>query len=115
MLEPHKRYGTHMQQHDPHMPGPTLSDAGSGRLLRGRRQITILERLDGTTWTEVGRFGSELDAGVALDEAVAAGRDPETLRLTEVGPTTMSRVVTVAGLALGAALAVFVLYVFFGG
>ena len=98
----------------PRIPSPALSDAGKGRFVKGR-YVTVLERFDGTTWLEIGRFGSVQDAGVALDEAVAAGRDPQTLRVTDVGPTKTGRVAMVVGVLLAVAIAAFVLYVFFAG
>jgi hypothetical protein len=106
-------YGVSMVQ-QPRVPSPTLSDTGRGRFMKGRR-VTVLERFDGTTWLEVGRFGSIQDAGVALDEAVAAGSDPETLRVTDVGPTKTGRVAMVLGVVVGVAIAAFVLYVLFAG
>ena len=51
------------------------------RLPRVRRTAT-LERLQGSTWTEVGRFGSIRHADEALDRAVAAGTDAGSLRVT---------------------------------
>jgi len=98
----------------PHIPSPTLSDVGKGRFMKGRR-ITVLERFDGTTWLAVGRFGSVQDAGVALDEAVAIGGDPKSLRVTELGPSRTGRAATVVGVVVAVAVAAFVLYVFFAG
>ena len=106
-------YGVHMVQ-QPRIPGPALSDTGKGRFMKGRH-ITVLERFDGTMWLEIGRFGSVRDAGSALDAAVAAGSDPETLRITDVGPTMTGRVAMVVGVVLAVAIAAFVLYVFFAG
>ncbi len=104
--------GSMVQQ--PRMPSPTLSDVGKGRFMKGRH-VTVLERFDGTNWLEIGRFGSVQDAGNALDDAVAAGSDPETLRVTDVGPTKTGRVAFVIGVILAVAIAAFVLYVFFAG
>jgi len=104
--------GTLVQQ--PRMPSPTLSDVGKGRFIKGRH-VTVLERFDGADWLEIGRFGSVQDAGNALDDAVAAGSDPESLRVTDVGPTTTGRVALVIGVVLAVAIAAFVLYVFFAG
>jgi hypothetical protein len=98
----------------PRMPTVGLSDTGKGRFVKGRR-VSVLERFNGTTWLEIGRFGSVQDAGVALDEAVAAGSDPETLRVTDVGPWRTGRVAMVVGVVLAVAIAAFVLYVFFAG
>ena len=106
-------YGVRMVQ-QPRIPSPALSDTGKGRFVKGRH-VTVLERLDGTTWVEIGRFGSVQDAGVALDEAVAAGSDPQTLRVTDVGPTKTGRVALVVGVVLAVVIAAFVLYVFFAG
>lgn len=98
----------------PRMPSFTLSDVGKGRFVKGRH-ITVLERFDGTSWLEIGRFGSVQDAGSALDDAVAAGSDPTTLRVTDVGPTKTGRVAMVVGVVVAVAIAAFVLYVFFAG
>ncbi len=98
----------------PRIPSPALSDTGKGRFVKGRH-VTVLERFDGTTWLELGRFGSAEAAGVALDEAVAAGSDPETLRITDIGPTMTGRVAFVVGVVIAVAIAAFVLYVFFAG
>jgi len=106
-------YGVGMVQ-QPRIPSPALSDTGKGRFMKGRH-VTVLERFDGTTWLEIGRFGSVEAAGAALDAAVAAGGDPETLRVTEVGPTKTGRVAFVVGVVLAVAIAAFVLYVFFAG
>ena len=106
-------YGVCMVQ-QPRMPSFTLSDTGKGRFIKGRH-VTVLERFDEKTWLEIGRFGSAQDAGAALDAAVAAGSDPETLRITDVGPTKTGRVAFVVGVVLAAAIAAFVLYVFFAG
>lgn len=106
-------YGVRMVQ-QPRIPSPALSDTGKGRFMKGRH-VTVLERFDGTTWLEIGRFGSEQAAGSALDAAVAAGSDPETLRITDVGPTKTGRVAFVVGVVLAVATAAFVLYVFFAG
>jgi hypothetical protein len=106
-------YGVRMVQ-QPRIPSPALSDTGKGRFVKGRH-VTVLERFDGTTWLEIGRFGSVTDAGAALDAAVAAGGDPETLRITDIGPTMTGRVALVIGVVLAVAIAAFVLYVFFAG
>jgi hypothetical protein len=106
-------YGVRMVQ-QPRIPSPALSDTGKGRFMKGRH-VTVLERFDGTTWLEIGRFGSEQAAGSALDAAVAAGSDPETLRITDVGPTKTGRVAFVVGVVLAVAIAAFVVYVLFAG
>jgi hypothetical protein len=98
----------------PRMPSPTLSDVGKGRFMKGRH-VTVLERFDGASWVEIGRFGSVQDAGNALDDAVATGSDLETLRVSDVGPTKTGRVAFVIGVILAVAIAAFVLYVFFAG
>ena len=98
----------------PNIPSPTLSDVGKGRFMKGRH-VTVLERFDGTSWVEIGRFGSAQDAGSALDAAVAAGGDPQTLRVTDIGPTKTGRVALIVGVVLAVAIAAFVLYVFFAG
>ena len=106
-------YGLPMVQ-QPRIPSPALSDTGKGRFMKGRH-VTVLERFDGSTWLEIGRFGSVQDAGAALDAAVATGSDPQTLRVTDVGPTKTGRVALVVGVVLAVAIPAFVLYVFFAG
>jgi hypothetical protein len=97
----------------PNIPSPTLTDAGKGRSPVGRR-LAILERFDGATWVEIGRYGSVRDADVALDEMIGAGANAGTLRVTEA-PLRRSTLVLmgVGAFAVGTAIA-FVLYILFG-
>jgi hypothetical protein len=99
----------------PGIPGPNLTDIGQGRFGRFRR-VAILERHDGAAWTVVGRYGSIRDANVALDDAIGAGADPDSMRVMETHMSaTTSRALAVAGLlALGVAIAIIVLYVLLG-
>jgi len=99
----------------PGIPGPNLADIGRGRFGRFRR-VAILEQHDGTAWTVIGRYGSLRDANVALDDAVGAGADPDSMRVVETDTSTaMSRALVVIGsLALGVAIAIIVLYVLLG-
>jgi hypothetical protein len=101
-----------MSQPGPKVPSPTLSDVGKGRILRGRG--AILERFDGTGWRQVGRFGSVHDAGEALDEVIGAGADPASVRVVEIGPTSMTRALTIAGLVLFGLIVAFCVSVLFG-
>jgi hypothetical protein len=98
----------------PNIPSPALSDVGKGRF-PGARRVAILERYDGATWAEVGRYGSVRDANVALDESVAAGADAGTLRVSEAERKTSTLVLMVLGAVLFVAAVAFVLYVFLGG
>jgi hypothetical protein len=72
-----------------------------------------LECHDGAEWHEIGRFGSVRDADLALDDAVANGAGPDSLRVVETYGAS-SRLLLIAGaVAMGAAIAI-VLYVIFG-
>ena len=101
-----------MGQQGPRIPSPTLADFGKGRFVG--RPTAALERYDGTTWTEVGRFRNVHDAGVAYDEAIGAGADPSTIRVSEIGPSVGMRVLMIAGAVVFLAIAAFALYVVFG-
>jgi hypothetical protein len=73
----------------------------------------ILERLDGAGWREVARFRSVRDADRALDDAVADGAPPDSLRVVETYPAS-NRILVVAGMiAIAAAIAI-ILFVTFG-
>jgi hypothetical protein len=79
----------------------TMMRVGRGRFF-GSDTVSILTRHDGDTWVEIGRFGDEVSAGVALDEAVASGAHPDTLRIVTV-PTGFQRKLNrfaIAGLLL---------------
>jgi len=95
-------------------PSPFLGDVGKGRFLR-ERHVAKLERLDGTTWVELDRYGTPQDAGVALDAAVASGTAAGTLRVTQVSVKTSMRVLTIVGAVLAVAFVAFFLYVFLAG
>jgi hypothetical protein len=98
----------------PNIPSPTLTDAGKGRFPVARR-LGILERFDGMTWVEIGRYGSVRDADAALDEMIGAGANAGTLRVTEAPlPRSTLVLMGVGAFALGTGIA-FVLYIFFGG
>jgi len=95
-----------------HDPGGFV--AGLGRGWPGRsRGVAILERHDGDGWREVGRFRSVREADRALDEAVADGGSPDSLRVSETYAAS-SRLLLIAGaVAVGAAIAI-VVYIIFG-
>jgi hypothetical protein len=99
----------------PGIPGPNLTDIGRGRFGRFRR-VAILEQHDGTGWTVVGRYGSIQDANVALDEALGAGVEPDSMRVVEAHTSaTKSRALAIVGvLVLCVAIAIIVLYVLLG-
>jgi hypothetical protein len=101
-----------MGQHGPRVPSPTLADFGKGRFVGG--PTAALERFDGTGWRQVGRFRNVHDAGIAYDEAVGAGADPSTVRVTEIGPSLVARAFMIAGAVVFLAIAGFALYVVFG-
>jgi hypothetical protein len=96
----------------PHEPSAFLAGVGKGRFL-GTGQVAILKRLDGAGWQEVARFRSVRDADRALDDAVADGASPDSLRVAETYPAS-NRILVVAGtIAIAAAIAI-VLFVAFG-
>jgi hypothetical protein len=96
----------------PGIPAPNLADIGRGRFGRFGR-VAILEQHDGTAWTVVARYGSIRDANVALDDAVGAGAYPDSMRVVEThASAASSRALVIIGfLALGAAIAIILLYV----
>jgi hypothetical protein len=65
-----------------HHPSTLVVALGKGRLGTTRR-VAVLERKAGSVWREVGRFGSLKEADRALDEAVANGERPDSLRVAE--------------------------------
>jgi len=89
-----------------------MSDMGKGRFPRSRR-VAILQRYDGTAWAEVGRYGSVRDADEALDQAIATGVDPESLRVTEAARTASTVALMVLGAIAFAVVLAFALYVWF--
>ena len=96
----------------PHEPSAFLAGVGKGRFLR-TGPVAILERLDRAGWREVARFRSVGDADRALDDAVADGASPDSLRVVESYPAS-NRILMIAGtIAIGAAIAI-ILYVIFG-
>jgi hypothetical protein len=99
----------------PRIPAPNLTDIGRGRFGRFRR-VAVLERHDGTAWTVMGRYGSIRDANVALDDAVGAGADPDSMRVVEAhSSATKSRALAIVGvLVLCLAIAIILLYVLTG-
>jgi hypothetical protein len=81
-----------------------------GRFRRG----AIVEHYDGHTWTPISSFGSARQASVALDEAVAAGADPDRLRVSGVAPSLLARIATAAVVIAGALLFAWVAYIMLG-
>jgi hypothetical protein len=99
-------------QPEPRIPSPTLSDFGKGRFRRGRP--AVLERYDGNSWRQAGRFGGAREANAALDEAVGAGADPASVRVVEIGPTPLARALMIAGMVVFGLVVAFCAYVVFG-
>jgi hypothetical protein len=96
----------------PHAPSAFL--AGIGKGLFGRtRQVATLERRDGLEWRQIGRFGSVRDADRALDDAIANGAGPDSLRIVETGGASNRLILMAGAVVIGAATAI-VLYVIFG-
>jgi hypothetical protein len=96
----------------PHEPSAFFAGVGKGRFLR-TGQVAILERLDGAGWREVARFRSVRGADRALDDAVADGASPDSLRVVESYPAS-NRILVIGGMiTIGAAIAI-ILYVAFG-
>lgn len=86
----------------------------SARAASSGGKTAVLERHDGGEWRVIGRFGSVRDAGVALDEAIGAGADPSSLRVTEAPMPTSRRVLVIVGAVLLVLASAFALYVVFG-
>lgn len=78
----------------------TLSDTGRGRLGRGRSRTTILQRRASDGWVDVERFGNQPAAAKALDDAIAAGAQPDDLRLTAIPPSRARLVLAVVGIVV---------------
>jgi hypothetical protein len=97
---------------EPHAPSAFLAGIGKG-LFGRRRGVVTLERSEGGVWREVGRFGSLRDADRALDDAVANGAEPDSLRTVETSDASNRLLVIVGALVIGAAIAI-MLYVAFG-
>jgi hypothetical protein len=96
----------------PHAPSAFLAGIGKGVFGRSRHAAT-LERHDGDVWREIGRFGSVRDANVALDEAVANGDAPDSLRVMETQVGSNGLFVLAGVIAIAAAIAI-VAYVILG-
>ena len=84
----------------PNLDAFTLSDTGRGRLGRARSRTTILQRRASDGWIDVERFGNQPAAAKALDDAIAAGAQPDELRLASVPPSRARLVLVVVGIVL---------------
>ena len=78
----------------------TLSDTGRGRLGRGRSRTTTLQRRASDGWVDVERFGNQPAAAKALDDTIAAGAQPDDLRLASVPLSPARLVLAVVGIML---------------
>jgi len=96
----------------PHAPSVFLAGIGKGRFGRSRH-AAILEHHDGEVWREVGRFGSIRDADRALNEAVANGDPPDSLRVTEMHAASNGLLVIAGSIAIAIAIAI-VAYIILG-
>src|SRR3954447_18773320 len=94
-------------------PSSFLADIGKGRML-GRKAAAI-ERFDGTSWQEIGRYPNGREANTALDEAVGNGADPGTLRILDVAPSTTARMLMIAGVVLCVLAVSAIVWLFVGG
>jgi hypothetical protein len=90
-----------------HIPSPGLAGFFQGRIPRTRASA-IVERNDGGMWHEVGRYATPIDAQLAVDQAIATGDEPSSLRVVE-SPTSGRILLVVGGLAVAFAVAI-VLY-----
>jgi hypothetical protein len=88
----------------PHVPSPGLAGFFRNRIPRSKGQAAIVERNDGGAWREVARYANPSDAKLAVDEAIAAGSDPGSLRV--VAPQMSNLVLIVGCLAIAFAVAI---------
>ena len=72
-----------------------------------------VERFDGAAWTTLATYGNLNDAHVALDELIAGGADPNTVRLGEGSSLRQTILMVVAAVAIVLAGAI-ILYVVLG-
>ena len=94
---------------DPHDPGTAVAGYFRGRIPR-LKAAAIVERNDRGVWHEVGRYSTVADAKRAVDEAMAAGTDPGSLRVTETHPRQGLLLVLGAAMAIAAvAIVTFIL------
>jgi hypothetical protein len=93
-----------------HIPSPGIAGFFKGRIPRTRASV-IVERNDGGTWHEVGRYATPIDAKLAVDQAIATGSQPTSLRVAE-GQTSGRLLLIVGGLAVAVAVGI-VLYLIF--
>jgi hypothetical protein len=94
----------------PHVPSPGLAGFFKGRIPR-MRGSTVVEREVGGTWREVARYASSIDAKLAVDQAIADGSDPGSLRVVEAQTSGVLVIVGALAIVLAAAI---VLYIVFG-
>jgi hypothetical protein len=87
----------------PHVPSPGIAGFFKDRIPRSRSGA-IVERSDGGTWHEIGRYANPFDAKLAVDEAIAAGSEPDSLRVVE--PRMSNVVLIIGGLAISIAIAI---------
>lgn len=88
-----------------HDPSPILIAFAKGRLAR-TRHVVVLERNDGSIWREVGRFSDVGEADRALDEAVASGDPPDSLRVSETHVASNGVLVLAGVIAIALAIAI---------
>jgi hypothetical protein len=93
----------------PNVPSPGLTGLGKGRFVRSRRGA-VLERLEGSEWRPMARYGSTQAASAALDDAVAAGAEPSTMRVVEASASTAARVLYAIGAVVLLAFFAFAMY-----
>jgi hypothetical protein len=94
----------------PRVPSPGIAGFFKGRIAR-LRASAIVERNDGGTWHEVGRYATPIDAKLAVDAAIASGSEPASIRVVEA-QTSGRLFLVVGGLAIAIAV-VIVLYIIF--
>jgi hypothetical protein len=97
----------------PNPPSQFLADIGKGRMFGSR--AAVLERFEGTSWHELGRYPSAHEANAALDAAMGQGGAPGTLRVVDATPSTSSRLLRYAGAAVFALVAILVIWFFVAG
>lgn len=79
------------------------------------REASAIERFDGASWQQIGRYPNGREANTALDEAVGNGADPGTLRIVDVAPSTTARLLMIAGAALCVLAVIAIVWLFVGG
>jgi hypothetical protein len=94
-------------------PSPFLADVGKGRYFRSKG--AVLQRFDGSSWQDAGRYRTMREANAALDHAVGEGEEPGSLRIVDAAPSTSARALMIVGAVVCVALAAAIVWLFVAG